>query len=430
MLLGALIIILAGCPSPAGSPTGADGDPTDVVQVLAGYEWSLVLRSDGTVWGWGGQHDSDGTVRPSFGVFTANPVQMYPSVLVNVKQIAGAYDGWYALLQNGRVLHWGNARYASDGRGTDGFGGTGGALPQFRFNASPVEVLTDVGAPVDRVCAINASIGRLFMIRGVDAAGVPTSCAPGANRTVWIAGSFNNNGTNYTILASPLPGLPAFGNPDYSPLSAVFAGNSSSGTPPALIVLEDGRGFGLGENAYNGFGFPVGAVPPYLGGSSGAVQVPASWGAIRSAAFTFYYSMLALRSDGTGAASGYNSNGDLGIGNSTTATFNGPLPVLSDNMTGFSTTGTGVSLALRNGEILVWGKSVSQGLMGPSITESNVPVSPFALSGFTQVSGGNSHALALGPGGTVYSWGHCLRGALGDGVGGSIRYTPAPVPLP
>jgi len=403
----------------------------DFVQVLAGYEWSLAVRSDGTVWGWGWLHTAEGTVDVQQNGRVLTPVRMYPGILEDVRQVAGGYDHFYALLGDGRVLHWGRANQGADGRGVDGNGSTSGTVPSPRYNNDPVEVLSGPGAPVDRVASIAASRGRLYMIRGVDAAGNPTSLSPGANRTVWVAGSFNSNDSNPFTVATYLPGPPVFGTAGYSPVRAVFAGTTSSGTPPGVIVLENGRAYGIGLNPYNGFGFPVGASPSYLGGSGGAVEIPGSWGTIRFAVFTFWYSLMAIRSDGTLAVSGYELGGEFGLGSTGRSIYhNGPLPVAAGTLSSVAAIEESTTLAVRSGRIIGWG-SGRYGLLGPGMQDSNLPVDPgFDLDGVTQVSGGKWHALALGPEGIVYAWGSGYRGALGDGVDGNTRTQPEPVVFP
>ncbi|MCA3243563.1 MAG: hypothetical protein ING89_19935 [Rubrivivax sp.] len=58
------------------------------------------------------------------------------------------------------------------------------------------------------------------------------------------------------------------------------------------------------------------------------------------------------------------------------------------------------------------------------------PVASPGLSGFTELSASNVHALVIGPGNVVYAWGSGLRGALGDGIDGSSRTAPGMVTVP
>ncbi|MFN5164671.1 MAG: hypothetical protein ACK5JG_04870 [Pseudomonadota bacterium] len=417
-------------------------------QVVAGYEWSIVRRPDGTVWAWGWQHNANGTVSQSVpvGQEALRPVQMYPPVLTAVRAVAGWYDGWYALMEDGRVLHWGNARGASDGRGTDGNGSLTGSVPQFRYNGSPVpmlEIVTGTPQPVDRVCSIAATEGTLIMIRAIDDAGTTTNCNAGSAKTVWWVGTYTGFSADSTRVVAKIPGLPQSGAGGYSPPAVVTGGQSVSGSPPVAIALEDGRAYGIGTNPYNGFGMPA-PVPGRVGSVAGPQLLPAAWGSLRGFAFSFYYSLFGIRTDGTVFASGYSNNTELGTGDVPSAAYNGPLQVIADTCTATPCTSflTGVdaivstnslaTLALRSGQIYGWGRNLN-GLLGlPSGTPSQVPYPRLvpASVAMTAISASNIHALAIGPGNAVYAWGSGLRGALGDGVGGNTRTSPQLVTLP
>lgn len=419
-------------------------------QVVAGYEWSIVRRPDGTVWAWGWQHNTNGTVSQSvpFGQEALRPVQMYPSVLTSVRAVAGWYDGWYALMEDGRVLHWGNARNASDGRGTDGNGSLTGSVPQFRYNAAPVEMLEIVSGtpqPVNRVCSIAATQGSLIMIRSIDDAGATTSCNPGAAKTVWWVGTWTASGSDSTRVVVKIPGLPQSGAGGYSPPSVVVGGQSTSGDPPLVIGLEDGRAYGIGQNFYNGFGLPTPAPSRVGNATTGPQLLPAAWGSLRGFGFSFYYSLFGIRTDGTVFTSGYSGNTELGTGDVPAATYNGPLQVIAETCTATPCTSflTGVdaivstnslaTLALRSGQIYGWGRNLN-GLLGlpAGFPPAQVPYPRLVTASvaMTAISASNIHALAIGPGNAVYSWGSGLRGALGDGVDGNTRTTPQLVTLP
>lgn len=428
--------------------TGLPANALTATQVVAGYEWSLVLRPDGSVWAWGGLHRSNGSVSvlntPTDPAW--RPVRMYPAVLNDVRAIAGRYDNFWALTGNpgstaSRVLHWGAARYGSDGRGTDGQGSITGNTPPVRYNeATPVEVLERVGGvaqPVDRVCAIAGGPIRLALIRAVDGAGNTTSCNPGAAKTVWMVGSWTEYDDQSKGIAQPLTGLTGT-----SPPAFVFFGQTSSGSPPLVVGLEDGRLFALGGNNYNGLAMGLPA-PSRVGGINGLQELPSTWGTVRSVGMSFYYSLFAVRADGSVVVSGYNGGTELGLGNVPAAAFNGPLPVLAEtcSTTPCSTALTGVStvvsnegqttLALQNGRLLGWG-SPGSSLLGPGLSGNQPyprPV-PTTLLGLSGLSSANRHALVVGPGGAVYSWGSGARGALGDGVSGSSRTVPTLVTVP
>jgi hypothetical protein len=73
----------------------------------------------------------------------------------------------------------------------------------------------------------------------------------------------------------------------------------------------------------------------------------------------------------------------------------------------------------------IWGWGDGYAFITASVGAVTTPTRVGTGTGFTQVSIGNEHALALGPGGVVYAWGLRSNGALGDGTTGG-----APVSSP
>lgn len=415
-------------------------------QVVAGHEWSLVLRPDRTVWGWGGLHKVDGTVVISNlapGDQARRPVQMYPAVLTDVRQIAGWYDGFWAMTgepgsAGSRVLHWGNARSANDGRGADGLGNPG-LLPSFRVNASPVPMLerrTVNGSlqsvPVDRVCSVAATSDRTLLIRALDGFGSPTDCAPGSAKTVWVAGTLTQYGADAVGVVLPVQGLPA-GIPARV-ITAQHSAQSSSG--PAMVLMEDGSLHGWGMNIGNQFGLALPANTGTVGSDVAPQSLPGAWGEARVAAFS-YVGLIVGRSDGSAMVSGRNDGGELGLGPQASGTVNnGPLPLLAaagvplDGVDALASAQVQVSLALRQGRILAWG-AANQPLQGGSTSALNYPRQlPASGDGWRALSAGHAHALAIAANGVAYTWGNGLRGALGNGQDSGAVLAPAMLTAP
>ncbi|HNW61616.1 MAG TPA: hypothetical protein PLX45_13280 [Piscinibacter sp.] len=415
-------------------------------QLVAGYEWSMVLRPDRTVWAWGGLHKVDGTVVVSnlAGADQARrPVRMYPGVLTDVRQIAGWYDGFWAVTGEpgsaaSRVLHWGNARSGNDGRGADGQGNLG-VLPQFRVNATPVPMLerrsvngTLQAAPVDRVCSIAATSDRVLLIRAQDAAGNPTSCAAGVAKTVWVAGTLTQFAANAVGVVVPVAGLP-----DGIPAQVIAAQQTAqSSAGPVMVRLEDGRLFGWGTNIGNLFGLPAPATQGYVGSNVAPQALPAAWGAASDAAFG-YVSLFVTRADGSVMVSGRNDGGELGVGPQASGTVNnGPVALLAsagvafDGVQALVSSQVQVSLALRQGRIHVWG-AANQPLQGGSPARIDYAQQlPASGDGWRALSAGNAHAMAIAANGAVYTWGNGLRGALGNGVDNGSVLAPNLVTVP
>ena len=426
--------------------TGIPANALTATQIVAGPEWSLVLRPDRSVWAWGAYIRNNGTVQYA-NLLAADqarrPVRMYPAVLTDVRAISGWFNGFWALKGEpgstaSRVLHWGGASAGSDGRGGDGNGSLGSSIPTRYNEATPVEVLervNNVPQPVDRVCAIAGGGEQLAMIRAINSAGATTDCNAGSDKTVWFFGSLQAQGYGSTGVAFAMPGLPI-----NSPPAAIFTGKTTSGSPPLVIALEDGRLYGLGNNPYGGLGVAA-TGSSVLGGLGGPGAMPATWGNARSFGMSFSYSLFAVRADGSVMTSGYDGNGELGLGSVVGGSTLGPLPVKAETctalpcadvltgVTAIAGTTAQVTLALKNGQILGWGAGNSAGLRGPGAT-TNQPFPrsvPSTVAGFSALSASNTHALVIGPGNVVYAWGSGLRGALGDGVDGSSRSEPGMV---
>ncbi len=138
---------------------------------------------------------------------------------------------------------------------------------------------------------------------------------------------------------------------------------------------------------------------------------------------------MALKSDGTVWAWGYNSDGELGIGNNTDSHVAVQVTDPSDgsgflqNVNSISN-GRFHSLAAKNdGTVWAWGLN-TDGELGQGTTggSSNVPIQvtdPSDGSGFLQnvyqVSGGRLQSYALTNSGTVKAWGYNNHKELGDG---------------
>ncbi|BDR55080.1 hypothetical protein KIMH_11910 [Bombiscardovia apis] len=146
---------------------------------------------------------------------------------------------------------------------------------------------------------------------------------------------------------------------------------------------------------------------------------------------------FALATNGSLYAWGWNSKGQLGNGN----TVNQSTPVLvpvPDGSTKYTKIipGRQHTLAVTDtGALYAWGGN-DMGQLGEGTTfDSLTPVKvklPTGVTGFTQISAGSSHTVALGSDGRAYSWGWNGYGQLGSAavaVGGQSS-TPVAVDLP
>lgn len=130
---------------------------------------------------------------------------------------------------------------------------------------------------------------------------------------------------------------------------------------------------------------------------------------------------LALKVDGTLWAWGDNAGGQLGDG--TNESRNLPTEIGS----GYSviSAGSGHSMALKtDGTLWTWGYN-NQGRLGDgTIINSNTPIQIGV--GYSSISAGGSHSLALKVDGTLWAWGNNEFGQLADGTNEN-RYTPVQI---
>jgi len=210
---------------------------------------------------------------------------------------------------------------------------------------------------------------------------------------------------------------------------ATLADSSNAAYGPDVILLtgmgtvnpSDRLAFGWG---YDGHGELAAAGPtssysrPVLTqGISNAVSIAAG-----------SYHSLAVATDGTVYAWGYNANGQLGAGGADTNAHSVPTQVISPTdptqpLTGAAqvAAGSNFSLALmRDGTVYAWGYD-GYGQLGTSVPagQSATPVQVTLASGdplanVVAIAAGSNHALALLKDGTVYAWGRNYEGQLGN----------------
>ena len=247
-------------------------------------------------------------------------------------------------------------------------------------------------------------------------------CADGT-LAAWGSNSNGQLGNSTAGSSAPVPVL--------VDRSGVLAGKTvvaiAAGFAHNLALCSDGTLAAWGYNVYG-----------QVGGGSGttiATPVPVSRagvlaGKVVTAIAAGYYHSLALCADGTLAAWGGNDYGQLGNGNTSFST----SPVAVDRagvLAGKTVTGIGAGshhcFALcSDGTVTAWGSNSPGSLGNNTTTNSNVPVlvdRSGILSGKTvaAISAGGSFGLALCSNGTVAAWGENSSSQLGNGGGGNSK---------
>ena len=131
---------------------------TNVIAIAAGYDqgsmgFSLALKSDGTVWGWGCNWDyelahdnADGACGAECFDDTATPVQLHG--LANVTSIAAGYAFGAAVNAGGNVLAWGWNNLGVFGNGTCGATSTFAPSPALQSATTGTTPLSGVASVV------------------------------------------------------------------------------------------------------------------------------------------------------------------------------------------------------------------------------------------------------------------------------------------
>ena len=258
--------------------------------------------------------------------------------------------------------------------------------------------------------------GSLSLIVNPASAGTVTAATSDLNVVFNIAAT---PATGYTF-----SGWTSYGNTEFG--SASSASTTLKLTGDAVVfanfTYSGGLAVGWGANNEGELGNGTTTTPvttPQLGMTTLTALSQIATGALHT---------LALKTDGTVWASGYNNNGQLGINNTTKQT--SPVQVLKGSSSSATDYLTGVvqvaaggyhSLAVKNdGTVWAWGLN-DNGQLGDGTTINRLsPVQVLGvggsgfLTGVVQVAAGGSHSLAVKNDGTVWAWGQNTSGQLGD----------------
>ena len=384
-----------------GTPTVSSSIPfgavftssSSPVQISAGAGYSLALRSDNTLWGWG--LNTSWQVAQASAVNYSVPVQIGPGT--SWTSLSAGYDHGAAIDNTGKLWSWGNPNSAFV------------APTQFSWN--------------------QVSGGNIY------------SAAIRSDGSLWAWGDngYGNLGNQNTIARS-------------SPVQiSVFSWNQvTTGSSHALAIRNDSTLWAWGLNNYGQMGTATTTYyssPVQIGTSSwnsvGAgydntlgvdnatqqlwywgnqASVPiythtTSWTAI--SAFVTGSHVLAVRADGTLWTWGFNGNGQLGTGD--TANRSSPVQIGTSSWIAVAA-GYAHSLAIRKDNTLwAWGYNGTGQLGTNNQTQYNSPVQITTYASWKLISAGYDHSIGYATSAlvalpSVYAWGGNTGRQLGDGT--------------
>ena len=194
----------------------------------------------------------------------------------------------------------------------------------------------------------------------------------------------------------------------------------------SFALCDDGTvaAWGFNDDGELGNGTTATSLVPLMVTTSGALA-----GKRVAALAAGQYHTLALCTDGTLVAWGYNNRGQLG-NNSTTASSQPVVIGLIGGLVGKTPVGISAgayhSLArCADGTVAAWGANPLGQLGVAGMAQSMLPVA-VNLAAVTQIAAAGSHSLACGADGTLFAWGDNTAGQLGANTTTS-RAAPAAV---
>lgn len=363
---------------------------TGRLAISAGFNHTLFLKTDGTVWAVG--LNDRGEIGDGTTTNRTSPVQV--SSLTQVIAVSACNDTSLALKTDGTVWAWG----ADSNVGMLGQGSSVGN------KSTPQQISTLSG-----ITAIACVHQHALALK--------------SDGTVWAWGSNTLDGTQGGQLGQATTTTSNATPTQVSSLSGITVTAIAAGFYHSMALASNGTVYAWGSNGVGQLGNNT------TTSTSSAVTVSGLTTATAIAASGTW--SMALRSDSTVVAwgddtAGQNGNGDAGASLTPTAVLLGSqeLPTVMA-----ITAGSGFGLALLNdGTIAAWGDN-DNGQLGDGTTTnrtSAVQISSTSISNVVMLDAGLDHSVAIIVGG-LRSWGENNDGELGLGDT-TDRSTPTSVP--
>ena len=365
----------------------AQGIISGFSDISSGYAHNLGLKSDGTVWAWGS--NGFGQLGDGTNINRLTPIEVVG--LTDVIAIAAGYNHSLALKSDGTVWSWGWNSYGQLGDGTQ----TSQSLPvQVKASSTPGDYLQNISA---------ISLGDTH------------SLALRSDGTVWAWGGNGKGqiGIGGIGFFQPYPQQvkDKTGGSFLTNVSSISGGGYYS-----LASLYDGTAWSWGSNDQGQLGdyskidksLPVQVVDPSLAGITNVAKISAG-----------YAHSFALLNDGSLLAWGWNDYGQLGTGNSNSATIALPVTGAGASNVNMVKAGNNHSIILKNdGTVWTWGWNAYGQLGNGNTVDSITPVQvggSVGSSSISMISCGYAHSVALmSDASSVWVWGGNGNGQLGQ----------------
>jgi alpha-tubulin suppressor-like RCC1 family protein len=353
-----IAVALAGCPT-------NDPDPGDIAGVAAGLGFTLVVKDDGSLWGFGAN------TYGQLGVATDAEWQNTPVRILDagVATAAAGHHHTMILKTDGTLWACGQNDYGQLGDGTK------------NEPVAPVEVMSGVAA-------VSAAIGHTLILK--------------EDGTLWACG-WNQyyqlgDGTDVNKVTSiQVTGIPGT-------IVTIETGGWSS-----YAVTSDGKLYAWGMNHVGQLG---------LGDTTNRSAPTLVMTGVEAVSSGQAYAMI-KKTDGSLWLCGENNEGQQCIALSTAASTT-PHKVMDSGVASFSAGGWHPCVIATDGTVRTWGFGLHGQMGNGTIVEHNPDIVTVAtLLGFEEATivGGGYHTAVISAEGLLWLWGLDESGQLGDGRG-------------
>ena len=403
------------------SPVQVGSDTNWSKVIGSDYSSTIALKTDGTLWSWG--YNGNGTLGLGDTTNRSSPTQV--GDLTDWVDIASHQAAVHAIKTDGTLWAWGYNRL------TAGFG-TGDENYSF-LRSSPIQVGTETkwtklvhgaGIIVKGSTLVYDNEKNVYGIVGDSFDFNYASHTQILSDSSWA--QFGNGSENWFLAIKTNGTLWAWGENSEGQLglgdiisrfsspvqvgsdtnwSYVDAGNYGS----ALAIKTDGTLWTWGYNGDGnlGLGDTTNRSSPVQVGSD------TNWSKVQG---SDYSSTIALKTDGTLWAWGYNYYGHLGLGDTTSRS--SPTQVgLSTNWSKINSSSSALTLAIKtDGTLWSWGYNGDGNLGLGDTTNRSSPVQVGTLTTWAEIgSNEGDNSFAIKTDGTLWSWGYNGNGTLGLG---------------